>query len=322
VSQAEIVKAAALLRAGQVVAFPTETVYGLGADAENEAAVRQIFSLKGRPLDHPLIVHLPDARHLPLWTQQLPDGVRRLAESFWPGPLTLVLRRSDKAGNWITGGQQTVALRVPAHPLALALLAEFGGGIAAPSANRFGRVSPTRAEHVRQEFGLHAPFILDGGPCQVGVESTILSLVGEQPSLLRPGGIGRAALEEVLGRPVLLPTVRSDIRAPGMLASHYAPVTPLQVLPAATLAESAGRMVEAGLRVAVLAISVEVAHGAGCEVHSMPTQPALYAQRLYATLRDLDLQGFDRILVESPPQLEEWLAVRDRLARADVSMRK
>jgi L-threonylcarbamoyladenylate synthase len=319
VSSAEIQRAADLLRAGLVVAFPTETVYGLGADAENEAAVRQIFALKGRPLDHPLIVHLPDAGHLPQWTQQLPQGALRLAECFWPGPLTLVLRRSGKAGDWITGGQDTVALRVPAHPLALELLRTFGGGVAAPSANRFGRISPTRAEHVRQEFGESSPPILDGGPCQVGVESTILSLVGEVPLLLRPGGIGRSALAEVLGQPVFLPTARTDIRAPGMLAAHYAPSTPLQVLPAAELAETAQELTERGLRVAVLALSLD---SAAAELFRMPEEPAEYARCLYATLRDLDQQGFDRFLVEEPPAEEGWLAVRDRLARADVKRRK
>lgn len=312
--QTEIEWAAALLRAGQLVAFPTETVYGLGAAAENEAAVRQIFALKGRPLDHPLIVHLPDAGHLPQWTRQQPEAALRLVECFWPGPLTLVLRRSSRANDLITGGQDTVALRMPAHPLALALLAEFGGGVAAPSANRFGRVSPTRAEHVHQEFGAQAPLILDGGPCQVGVESTILSLVGGEPVLLRPGVIGRAQLEEILGRPVLLPTAKTESRAPGMLAAHYTPATPLQVLPTAALAETAQGMAREGLRVAVMAISFQPKAG---EVIRMPAEPAEFARRLYATLREIDEQVFDRLLVEEPPQQAGWLAVRDRLARAD-----
>jgi L-threonylcarbamoyladenylate synthase len=310
---AEIKWAAALLRAGEVVAFPTETVYGLGADAENEQAVRQIFALKGRPLDHPLIVHLPAAGYLPQWTRQLSTETLRLAETFWPGPLTLVLLRSGRAGDWVTGGQETVALRVPAHPVALELLRTFGGGVAAPSANRFGRISPTRAEHVRQEFGAHAPLVLDGGPCQVGVESTILSLAGEQPLLLRPGGVGRSALQEVLGRPVLLPAAGINIRAPGMLVAHYAPSTPLQVLPKAELAETASGMIGRGLRVAVLALSSKT--GAG-EVIRMPGEPEEYARLLYATLREIDQQSFNRILVEEPPAVEEWLAVRDRLVRA------
>jgi L-threonylcarbamoyladenylate synthase len=310
---AEIERAAALLRAGEVVAFPTETVYGLGADAENEQAVRQIFALKGRPLDHPLIVHLPAAGYLPQWTRQLSTDILRLAETFWPGPLTLVLLRSGRAGDWVTGRQETVALRVPAHPVALDLLRTFGGGVAAPSANRFGRISPTRAEHVRQEFGAHAPLVLDGGPCQVGVESTILSLVGEQPLLLRPGGVGRAALQEVLGRPVLLPAAGINIRAPGMLAAHYAPSTPLQVLSKTELAETASGMVGGGLRVAVLTLSSKTGLG---EVIRMPGEPEEYARRLYATLREIDRQGYNRILVEEPPAEEKWLAVRDRLVRA------
>jgi L-threonylcarbamoyladenylate synthase len=316
ISSAEIQQAAALLQAGQVVAFPTETVYGLGADAANEQAVRRIFALKGRPLDHPLIVHLPDLGHLSRWTQQLPTVALRLAERFWPGPLTLVLRRSSKAGDWITGGQETVALRVPAHPLALELLRLFGGGVAAPSANRFGRISPTRAEHVRQEFGPQGPHLLDGGPCQVGLESTILSLAGEQPLLLRPGGIDRMTLEEVLGRSVHLPTANTGIRAPGMLAAHYAPKTPLQLLPTGELARTAAALAAGGERLAILSLSIGAQQGTAAAVVVMPRQPSLYAQRLYATLRELDQQGFDRILVEEPPMAEAWLAIRDRLTRA------
>ncbi len=313
VTREEIERAAALLRAGQVVALPTETVYGLGADAGNEAAVRQIFALKGRPLDHPLIVHLPGAEDLGAWTAQMPQSALRLAAHFWPGPLTLVLRRSRRAGDWITGGQETVALRVPDHPVALALLAAFGGGVAAPSANRFGRVSPTRAEHVRQEFGAQAPLILDGGPCQVGLESTILSLVDDEPLLLRPGGLGRAALEDVLGRPVRRPSGRGEIRVPGALDAHYAPETPLAVLPATELDAAAADLAVRGMRAAVLALTVTVAPG---EVTRMPQTPAAYARSLYATLRQLDRLGLDRILAEEPPPQEEWLAVRDRLARA------
>ena len=309
-----ILRAADLLRAGGVVAFPTETVYGLGADGTNEQALRRIFTIKGRPADHPLIVHIAAAGQMEDWACEIPPPAYALAERFWPGPLTLILRRRAGVHDLVTGGQETVGLRVPAHPVALALLTAFGGGVAAPSANRFGRVSPTRAEHVRQELGAGPDLILDGGDCPVGVESTIVSLVGETPVLLRPGGISPQAIERVLGQAVGRPDASGTLRAPGMLASHYAPATPLRLVGPARLPAVAADLAAAGQRVAVMALSgYESATG---RTVAMPAEPAAYGQGLYAVIRMLDSGGHDAILVEMPPQTEAWLAVNDRLCRA------
>jgi len=209
-----------LLRAGELVAFPTETVYGLGADAANPAAVARVFAAKGRPADHPLIVHLADQACVPDWASEFPETARQLARAFWPGPLTLVLPRSARVPMAVTGGQDSVALRVPAHPVAQALLRAFGGGVAAPSANRYGRVSPTRAEHVREELGDRVALILDGGECAVGLESTIVSCLAGQVALLRPGMIGRAAVESVVGP--LATSAAGAPRVPGSTRAHYA----------------------------------------------------------------------------------------------------
>jgi L-threonylcarbamoyladenylate synthase len=218
----DIEKAAGVLRAGGLVALPTETVYGLGANAEDPAAVARIFQVKGRPLSHPLIVHIGGAEQLDDWLQDVPQAARLLAEHFWPGPLTLVLRRGSRVPLEATGGLETVAVRVPDHPVALALLSAFGGGVTAPSANRFGSVSPTTADHVRAELGEAVDFVLDGGPCGVGVESTIVDVTGEVPSILRPGGVTREDLEAVLGHPLAVHST-SRVRVPGQHPSHYAP---------------------------------------------------------------------------------------------------
>jgi len=235
-------QAVRVLRQGGLVAFPTETVYGLGADAGNELAVRRIFAAKGRPSTHPLIVHLAAADAMDAWAREVPSPARRLAEAFWPGPLTLVLPRSDLASDAVTGGQPTVALRVPAHPVALELLARFGGGIAAPSANRFGGVSPTTADHVRADLGSDVDLVLDGGPCTVGVESTIVDLSSETLSILRPGGVPQEEIERVLGLSV---PVRAEggPRMPGTLPSHYAPRAGLVLVPPGELQTCAGKLV-------------------------------------------------------------------------------
>ncbi|MBU6377299.1 MAG: threonylcarbamoyl-AMP synthase [Gammaproteobacteria bacterium] len=299
---ADIEAAAGALRAGELVAFPTETVYGLGADARNPDALRKVYALKGRPATHPLILHLASAGELGDWVESVPAAAQRLAARFWPGPLTLVLRRAPGVSDVLTGGQDTVAVRVPAHPVAQALLAAFGSGIAAPSANRYGRVSPTRAEHVRDEFpqGLR---VLDGGGCEVGLESTILSLVGAEPQLLRPGSISRAALEAELGVSVTAAAAGSAPRVPGSTPQHYAPSTPLQIVPAGTLAAA-----------------IEAARSRGEAVAVLPCPPgtaaADYGRSLYCQLRSLDKQGASRILAEAVPASSEWDAVRDRLARA------
>jgi len=317
-SHQTLMAAIRLLKAGGVVAFPTETVYGLGADAENDAAVRRIFSIKGRPVDHPLIVHLADSSFIDRWAQDVPDAALRLAERFCPGPLTIILRRSRRVSDLVTGGLDTVGLRVPAHPVAQVLLSEFGGGIAAPSANRYGRISPTHAEHVREELGTAPDMILDGGNCQIGLESTIISLVDDRPILLRPGGISHTELCEVLGREVAHPTQADHaLRAPGCHASHYAPVTPARVVSKAIIPAEIKRLSTGGQRVALLCMSNidhESCHVAEC-MH-MPGDPAGYGRALYASLRRVDAAGLDLILVEAPPDSEPWRAVRDRLQRA------
>jgi L-threonylcarbamoyladenylate synthase len=316
VSPHAIAKAAQLLRAGGVVAIPTETVYGLGAVAMNPAAVRRVFVIKGRPANHPLIVHLPAAEALPEWAREIPDAAWRLAERFWPGPLTLVLPRQPQVPDEVTGGQDSVALRVPAQPVARELIA-LAGGLAAPSANRFGRVSPTTAEHVLAELGGDVDMILDAGPCQVGIESTILSLHDDRPALLRPGGVSVAELEAVLGCPIAPPP--QDLRAPGRLASHYAPATPLQLVAASELPQRLAATSAAGTKVAVVAYgadAIAAAEAADAAVTAMPGDVVEYGRRLYAMLRRVDAAGHDLILVEAPPAAPEWLAVRDRLMRA------
>ena len=312
----DIALAVERLRQGGVVALPTETVYGLGADASNSGAVQRIFAIKGRPADHPLIVHMGDAYMMQAWAREIPPAAIRLAERFWPGPLTLILKRGQTPLE-VTGGQDSVGLRVPGHPVALDLLRAFGGGVAAPSANRFGRVSPTRAEHVRDEFGESVDLILDGGDCTVGLESTILSLLDEQPRLLRPGMISIAELEIVIGMPILGPQDRGDIRAPGLMESHYAPDTRLLPCPSEELATTVRKLTEAGLRVAVMTRTI-VAGALPAETHplTMPIEPADYGRQLYASLRRLDDGDFDIIVVEQPPDNESWRAVNDRLGRA------
>jgi L-threonylcarbamoyladenylate synthase len=307
-----ISQAADILRVGGLVAFPTETVYGLGADAMNAGAVAKVFAAKGRPADHPLIVHLPSAGDLSDWAVEIPEEAYRLAERFWPGPLTLILKKHPRVPNIVTGGQNTVGLRVPAHPLAQALLRAFGGGIAAPSANRFGRVSPTRAEHVRAELGGEV-YVLDGGPCEVGLESTILDLSGEAPRLLRPGGITAAALEAVLGKK-LAAGRRDAPRAPGTHASHYAPRTPV-VLVSGALEDELAKLSLKGT-VAVLARRKRPADLEVAGWLELPDHPSAYGRRLYAALRELDALGAATIAVEEVPEDEAWLAVRDRVARA------
>jgi L-threonylcarbamoyladenylate synthase len=309
--------AARLLRRGGVVAMPTETVYGLGADALNAAAVRRVFAIKRRPADHPLIVHISDAAQLDAWARDIPETARRLAARFWPGPLTLILSRQPQVPDAVTGGQDSVGLRVPGHPVARALLAAFGGGIAAPSANRYGRVSATTAAHVLAEFGEEVDLILDGGACPLGIESTIVSLIEGTPRLLRPGAISPAMLAEALGRPLPLGAGESGVRAPGSHAAHYAPATPLALLPGEALWQEARRLHAAHCRIAVLHRGApRMAAANDLHLFALPPDAKGYAHDLYATLRAADALGAERLLVEAPPPGEEWLAIRDRLARA------
>ncbi len=311
--EAGIARAAELLRAGELVAFPTETVYGLGADAKNAAAVGKIYALKGRPAGHPVIVHLADAARLDDWASEVPEAARRLARAFWPGPLTLVLKRAPQVPDAVTGGQDTVGLRVPSHPVAQALLAAFDGGVAAPSANKFGRVSPTLAEHVFADFQLAVPLILDGGAADVGIESTIVDLAGERPRLLRPGGVAAAAIEEVLGAP-LAAADESAPRAPGALPAHYAPKAHVRLAKRVEMLEAIAS--HKGRRLGALALEVKVPRLNPALQRVVPAIAAQYAHELYAALRALDAQNVDLILVEAPPGSPAWAAVHDRLARA------
>ena len=313
----DIERAVALLRAGDLVAFPTETVYGLGADAANPAAVAKIFAAKGRPADHPLIVHLPGASHLARWAREVPPEAERLAAAFWPGPLTLILKRQANVPDAVTGGQDTVGLRVPSHPLALELLQAFDGGIAAPSANRFGRISPTSAAHVREELGERVPLVLDGGACPVGIESTILDLSRGTPVLLRPGAIGAADIARGLGRAPEAAAPQTDApRVSGSLDAHYAPRTPLQLVSSDGLLFALRDALVAGEKVAVLAPTVQAISHDLVTWKQSPAEPAGFAHDLYASLRELDALGCVRILVQQPPAGEAWLAVNDRLRRA------
>lgn len=306
----EVRRAAEILKRGGLVAFPTETVYGLGADASSEEAVARLYATKRRPADHPVIVHFADADSAFTWAREVPEGARKLAARFWPGPLTLILKKSAKAGDFVSGGQDTVGLRVPAHPVAQELLRAFGGGIAAPSANRFGQVSPTTAAHVRDDLGGDAELVLDGGPSEVGIESTIVDLSGAQAVLLRPGRISAAELEAVLGSRVLAKPSDSP-RHSGGLERHYAPRTPARLVPTHELDLDIVRL---GAKVAVLAFSrpdERVKYWL-----RMPREPQAYAQRLYAALRELDSTQCEMILIEAPPEAPEWAGVRDRLERA------
>ena len=310
----KIEEAAALLNAGELVAFPTETVYGLGADASNPRAVARIFEAKGRPASHPLIVHFSNFAAARAWASEVPPAAERLAEAFWPGPLTIVLPKSAAVPDAVTGGQATVALRAPAHPVARALLAAFGRGIAAPSANRYGRISPTRADDVRAELGRRVALVLDGGDCEVGLESTIVACLGGRVTLLRPGSISRSQVADVVGR---VDDAGADApRAPGRQRSHYAPGTPLDLVEPAALGRAVEGACAQGGHVAVLARSAAPGKSERVVWRQMPAEPAPYGRALYAALRALDGSGAGRILVETVPAGEAWAAVADRLARA------
>jgi L-threonylcarbamoyladenylate synthase len=332
---AEIAAAAAILEEGGLVAFPTETVYGLGADAENPAAVARIYQAKGRPNDHPVIVHVAPGADLDYWVTDIPDEARQLVDAFWPGPLTLILKRASHIPDAVSGGQDTVGIRCPSHPVAIALLSAFKGGkggVAAPSANKFGNVSPTTAQHVRDEFALddeeEGPItgddacsaallntVLEGGPSQVGIESTIVDLsrlATHGPVLLRPGHISARQIADVIGRLPAAPDQAAP-RASGTLESHYAPRTPVTMLDSATLAAKLAQLQAKGVKVAVISHALPTL---AASQQMLPADPAGYAYGLYAALRDMDQTGSDLILVETPPQDPQWLGVNDRLRRS------
>ena len=316
----DIAHAVAILRRGGLVALPTETVYGLGADARNAEAVRRIYAAKGRPADHPLIEHLADATQLADWSAEVTPLAKKLAEKFWPGPLTLILRRAAGVGDFVTGGQDTVGLRVPSHAVAQDLLRAFGGGIAAPSANRFGRVSTTTAEHVAEELGDAVDYVLDGGASDIGIESTIIDVRGDEPVLMRPGHIGVRDIEAAAGAALQAPRVDAP-RVSGALAAHYAPATPLLLLEADLLLELAATLSQQGQRVAVLAMSARQPLLDGLHWQTASAEAGAYAHALYANLRALDAAACAVILVEQPPLLPAWAAVNDRLMRAAAGAR-
>jgi L-threonylcarbamoyladenylate synthase len=320
IDQAAIDAGARALEAGQLVAFPTETVYGLGADAENPAAVAAIYAAKGRPQDHPVIVHLAPEADIAHWACEIPPQAHALAEAFWPGPLTMILKRAPNIPDAVSGGQDTVGLRCPSHPVAIALLRAFKGGqggVAAPSANKFGHVSPTLAQHVRDEFGADGSvaMVLDGGAAQVGIESTIVDLsrlATHGPVLLRPGHVSAEAIAAVIDQLPSAPDAAAP-RASGTLESHYAPHTPVAMQDTASLAQTLARLHDAGRKVALIHYSELPPTHAG---ERLPATPEGFAHALYAALRAMDGKGADVILVEAPPQGGAWLGVNDRLRRA------
>ena len=318
-------QAAQRLAEGGLVAFPTETVYGLGARADDDAAVAGIFAAKGRPSEHPLIVHLASAAAAREFAAHISDDAQRLMVSFWPGPLTVIVPRRADRGRAAAGGQDSIGLRVPAHPVALALLracAQRGvAGVAGPSANRFGRVSPTTAAHVRQEFGAGL-MVLDGGPCTVGIESTIIDCTRSSPALLRPGQLSVDTLQAVLGRPLVAPDQASP-RASGTLASHYAPAVPVRLLSTAELLQALqagpapdGKVVAVYLRSKKLELPRSAPDSSGWLFKNMPEDADAAAQDLFSALRDLEAAGVAAIWVEQPPPAPAWDGVRDRLTRA------
>jgi L-threonylcarbamoyladenylate synthase len=341
-SSAIINEAVQTLRDGGLVAFPTETVYGLGADAKNPDAIKQIFTAKGRPSNHPLIVHLaaPDKFDqaqvdwvpvLSPWVRDLSEDALKLINGFWPGPLTLVFKKDKSVLNELTGGQDTVAVRAPAHPVAQELLRKFKGGVVAPSANRFGKVSPTSAADVRSEFeGMLDLMILDGGDCEVGIESTIIDLSsGDHPVLLRPGLITPGEILAKTGIKVYLPGESNSVnqgevipRVSGSLRAHYAPTTPLRMYAPGRVLDALSEFPDIKSRVAVAVWDSDSSLGedghpsAYFEEVIVPSDSAAFASRLYRSLRDLDQQGWDLILFPEPPAGEEWDGVRDRLQRA------
>ncbi len=310
------------IRAGELVAFPTETVYGLGADASNDAAVAKIFAAKGRPANHPLIVHIASSAQVPDYASSVPLFAERLMQAFWPGPLTVILPRKPGVASAAAGGQDSIGLRCPDHPVALAFLAACNTGVAGPSANRFGRVSPTTAQHVHSEFG-DALMVLDGGPCQVGIESCIVDCTRGQPVLLRPGVLTRAQLEAACGERVLdkneadqrLPGSATP-RASGTLASHYAPHARVRLMDAKAIQTALDVLGADAAHIAVYARAIVRIQSSRVVYRRMPDDATATAQQLFAVLRDFDAQGVKLIWIETLPEAVIWDGVRDRLMRA------
>lgn len=319
-----IAEAAHRIQAGELVGFPTETVYGLGADASSDSAVAGIFAAKGRPADHPLIVHVADAAHVEAYASGVPPFAARLMQAFWPGPLTVILPRKPGVAAAAAGGQDSIGLRCPAHPVALAFLKACDTGVAGPSANRFGRVSPTTAQHVRQEFG-DGLLVLDGGPCDVGIESSIVDCTRGRPVLLRPGVLTRAQLEAACGEAVLgkdefeQQALGDAPRASGTLEAHYAPNAKLRLMDAGAIQTALDLLGADAAHIAVYARSIVRIKSEKVLYRRMPDDALATAQQLFAVLRDFDAKGVKLIWVENPPRDAEWDGVRDRLGRAAAS---
>jgi len=318
----EIDRAAEILRAGGLVAFPTETVYGLGADATRSDAVLRVFAAKGRPADNPLIAHVADEAIARRYASQWPESAEHLAQKFWPGPLTLVVPASSGIAKEVTAGGATVGLRAPDHPISQALLRAFDGPIAAPSANRSERISPTTAEHVRAELGERVDLILDGGPCRVGIESTVLDLSGKTPTILRPGAITLEQIAAEIGEVRLGGKQEGRVAAsPGQRPVHYAPRLPSFRASRTEFVSAEQQLLQRQQKLAVLSLG-PLEHVSRERIHfifQLPELPESYAHELYAALRKADESGADLILIEMPPEKPQWLAVRDRLMRATKS---
>lgn len=306
-----------VLKKGGLVAFPTETVYGLGADATNEQAISKVFAVKGRPQNHPLIVHIANLQQLNIWATNITKDVITLAKYFWPGPLTLVLAKKATVSNLITGNQDTIALRIPQHPLTLKMLQEFGGGIVGPSANTYGRLSPTTAAHVYNDLGDQVDYILDGGPCTVGIESTIVYINNEQLHILRQGSITANDIYNVLGKnKVNITETTSAIQMPGMIKTHYTPKNPVFLVTTTELSSVVQIMLTRGLKYNYLCLQECPIKPNNFIWQQMPKQAAAYAKNLYAALHSLDTPDIQGIIIERPPQHPSWAAILDRLTRA------
>lgn len=307
--------AVSLLKAGELVAFPTETVYGLGADANNLMAVAKIFAAKQRPANHPVILHIANITELSHWVSEIPEIVYQLADKFWPGALTLILPAADHVPPIITGGQKTIGIRMPGHPVARRLLTLFNGAIAAPSANRFGHISPTSAEHVVEELNDTVDLVLDGGQCSLGLESTIIDLTGVKPRILRPGPISLEQISDVVGETVTM-NQNNAPRVSGSLVVHYAPQTPMQIITSDEIEKKLPQLQKQYTNIVVMSRTPFTSYIPHVTWQVMPENPQNYGHQLYAQLRNLDHLAFDLIVVEELPHENDWLAIRDRLNRA------
>jgi L-threonylcarbamoyladenylate synthase len=319
VGEHSLTQAVSLLQKGECVALPTETVYGLAADATDIIAVNKIFEAKGRPKNHPLIVHIPDVTHLEKWAKSIPNNAYKLAKIFWPGPLTLLLKKADHVPYEVTGGLDTIALRVPAHPIFLQVLAQLNKGLAAPSANRYKQLSPTIAEQVMQ--GLHGRIaaVLDGGSCEHGLESTILDLVSEKPRILRAGPVTQQQLEMAVGHSVDAPKSHSEV-VPGNVKAHYQPNTPLRIMSSEKLLSEIDMLNQNNYHFIVWSeLMIEQCKKANIPISkwsNLENNAASFGKKLYVTLYQIDKSCPTQIIIEQPPQSDAWAAVNDRLSRA------